>query len=90
MSSIRDLLSVFAAYRSATGLAQATVSTRFLGRGSRLGELMAGGDMGSLRIDRTLADISRQWPAEAAWPEGVERPDPPPLPQREREAEASR
>lgn len=76
MSPIESLLTVVDAYREATGLAEATVSTRFLARGSQLKDLREGADIGSRRVERVLAEMSAQWPAGAAWPEGVVRPSP--------------
>jgi hypothetical protein len=72
--SVDALLKIIACYAAATGLAEATVSSRFLQRGSRLAELQAGGDMGARHIERVLARFSEEWPADAPWPEGVERP----------------
>ncbi len=74
MNDIRRLLLVFDAYAALTGQAEATISTRFLGNGNRIGEIRAGGDMGSRRIARALAAFSAAWPVGADWPDGVERP----------------
>lgn len=76
--SIDALKSVFTTYCAATGLAEATVSTRFLGRGGRFEQIKAGGDMGARTIDRIIADFAAHWPADAAWPDGVARPEPRP------------
>ena len=71
---LNDLLTVIDAYAAATGLADATISTRVFGRGTRLGEIRAGGDIGARTSSRALAALSDCWPAGAAWPEGVARP----------------
>jgi hypothetical protein len=78
MSSVEHLLTVFDAFRAATGLADATVSTRFLDRGSRIVALRAGGDMGAKRIARALDDFSAAWPPDAVWPAHVPRGAPAP------------
>jgi hypothetical protein len=74
MNDIRKLILVFDAFAALTGQAEATVSTKFLGNGNRIREIRDGGDMGSRRIARALAQFSAHWPVGAAWPEGVERP----------------
>lgn len=78
MNDIEKLLRVFDAYVAATDSAEATVSARFLGRGGRIADLKRGGDMGSRTIQRALDLFSAQWPAAAAWPDGVGRPAPSP------------
>lgn len=75
MTQIEQLLATLRAYAKAAGLAEATVSTRFLGRGSRAAALAAGGDMGSRNITAALARFSAEWPEGAVWPEGVARPE---------------
>ena len=74
MDEIQRFLLVFDAYCSAVGKAQATVSAKFLGRGSRIEELRAGGDIGAKVLARTLRGFSVHWPEGAEWPEGIERP----------------
>ena len=68
MTDADRLLIVFDAYRAATGLAAATVSGRFLGRSSRIRELLAGGDIGSRRACDAIAAFKAAWPEGAAWP----------------------
>jgi hypothetical protein len=79
MTLIEALLAVTRAYATATGLAEATISRRFLGGGSRAATLCAGGDMGALTIAKAIERFARNWPPGAAWPEGVERPAAPAL-----------
>ncbi len=74
MNDLSKLLAVCDTYAALTGQAEATISTRFLGNGNRIREIRAGGDMGSRRIVRALAQFSALWPENAQWPEGVERP----------------
>jgi hypothetical protein len=74
MNDIQKLLIVFDAYVALTGQAPSTVSTRFMQRGARIGDLRAGGDMGSRTIQKIIKTFSEQWPVGAPWPDGVERP----------------
>jgi hypothetical protein len=74
MTSIESLIAVFDAYAASSRQAEATVATKFLGRGNRMSELRAGGDMGARTIARALQAFSNHWPEGAVWPEGVERP----------------
>jgi hypothetical protein len=81
MNDLDQLLIVFDAYVSATGLAEATVSSRILGRGARIADLRAGGDMGSRTVHKAIEKFAENWPALTPWPEGVVRPDVPSNPQ---------
>ena len=75
MTLIEQLLLVAETYGKFTGLAEATVSARFAGRGARIGELRHGGDMGARTIARSLQKFSEMWPEGAEWPEGVDQPE---------------
>lgn len=72
------LLVVFDAFVNATGRAEATVSAQFFGRGGRIKDLRAGGDMGSRTIADVMKEFSRRWPNDLDWPEGIARPEPAP------------
>jgi hypothetical protein len=74
MNDIQSLILVFNAYLAATGQAEATISTKFLGNGNRIREIREGGDMGSRRIARALTAFSAAWPPDAQWPDLVARP----------------
>ncbi|HYA74522.1 MAG TPA: hypothetical protein VEF36_15330, partial [Roseiarcus sp.] len=74
MSPIEQLLAVLHAYAAATGLAEATVSRRFLGGGGRAAQLRAGSDMGARTLVGALERFSDEWPEGTDWPVGVERP----------------
>ncbi len=78
MSPIENLLSVVDAYAAATGLAEATISTRFLAGGRVILDLRNGRDMGVRRIERAVESFAREWPADAEWPADVPRPAPTP------------
>ena len=77
-SPLAGLFEVFAAYQSATRLPASTVSYRFFGRVTRIGELLEGGDIGAIHLSRVLAKFARSWPDGAAWPASVPFPDAPP------------
>lgn len=72
--TIAAFLSVFDAYVASTKLSPATVSRHLLGRGSRIADLRAGGDIGVQTLERALLDLSSSWPEGAAWPADVSRP----------------
>jgi hypothetical protein len=76
MNQIDQLLRVVEAYAAHTGLAEATISTRFAGRGARIGDLRQGGDMGSRTIACIIQKFSENWPEGAIWPADVPRPSP--------------
>lgn len=77
LADIDRLLLVFDAYSSATRRRETAVSRQFLGRGSRISELRAGGDVGSRQASKIVAAFSANWPAGAVWPAGVPRPGAP-------------
>jgi hypothetical protein len=74
MDELEALLKIVDAYASHTGLAEATISTKFLGRGTRITELRSGGDMGTRTVRRAIEAFSENWPEGAAWPKGIDRP----------------
>ena len=76
MSSIADLLEVVSRFGEASGLAEGTVSARFLGGGAVARKLRGGADMGARRIARAMEEFSAAWPEGAEWPAGVPRPAP--------------
>jgi hypothetical protein len=74
-SPTRDrLLRLAEAYANARGLSLARVSTLAANDGKVLGRLQIGRDCTLSTYDQMLAWFSANWPAELAWPEGVERP----------------
>lgn len=68
------LLSLFDGYCVATGLSEARVSTIVLNGGHRVGRLRRGASFTVKTYDKAMGWFSEHWPADAAWPEGVERP----------------
>lgn len=75
MIRLEHLLTTVEAYRAATGLAEATISTRVLKDGKRLAALRAGRDIGILRLEEAMRWFSDHWPADAVWPSDVPRPE---------------
>ena len=77
MTDLAALLTLSDAYCKASGLAEATLSTRLLGAGSRLRKLSDGkSDIGVRRLAKALAWLSSHWPDGALWPAEIERPPP--------------
>jgi len=74
MLEIAALIRVIDAYISASGLAEGTVSARFLGRAGRVRELRAGGDIGARKLASVMTMFSAAWPEGAQWPADVPRP----------------
>ena len=76
MNALDTLFLLSGAYCRATGLAEATLSSRMLGDGKRLAAIREKSDIGVRRLNRAIRWLSDNWPADAAWPEGVARPAP--------------
>ena len=81
MSMIDSLIQVSDAYREALALggrklSTARLSTLVFGDGKVLPELAAKSrDITTGRLETALVWFSANWPADAAWPKGVARPD---------------
>ena len=80
MNDVASLLRVIDRFAEHTHLAEATISTRFFSRGTRIAELRAGGDMGARTIRRALEKFIENWPAGVDWPSDVGRPSLDPSP----------
>lgn len=74
MFTISALMSLVEAYSKASGLAEATISSRLFNDGKRLSEVRQGADIGVRRIERAVTWLSANWPTDAEWPAGVPRP----------------
>jgi hypothetical protein len=72
--NIQAFLSVVDAYCAATGLAEATVSTRVLFDGKRIEKIRAGNDIGVRRMEEAVHWFAQNWPPAAKWPRGIARP----------------
>lgn len=77
MTALASLFTLIDVYCVATGLAEATVSTRLFSDGKRIASLRLGGDMGVRRLERALQWFSDNWPSEADWPADIARPEVP-------------
>lgn len=75
MSAINGLLSVSEAYRNARGISASRLSTIVFGDGKVLPQLASGDrDITTRRLETAIQWFSDHWPADADWPEGIERP----------------
>lgn len=71
---IANLLSAADVWCAATGKAEATLSTRMLKDGKRLGRIRAGADIGVLTIATAMRWLFDNWPDGLDWPSGIPRP----------------
>lgn len=74
MTRIDHLLILAKAYAKATGLSEATISTRVMNDGKRLAAIRSGKDIGSRRLEEAICWFARHWPADVPWPLGISRP----------------
>lgn len=72
--SVANFIKVLEAFCAATGLREATVSTKVFNDGGRIDMIRAGGDIGANKLDKAMTWLATNWPADAVWPEDVERP----------------
>ena len=75
MADINDLLKLVEVYAGATGLAEATISTKVLNDGKRIEAIRDGCDIGVRRLDEAISWFSANWPEQARWPRGIPRPE---------------
>ncbi len=74
MCDIASFLRVIDAYRTATGVSDGGLSARLFNAGHRIQQIRAGSDIGVRRMAEALAWLSAHWPADAGWPDDVQRP----------------
>lgn len=74
---LRDQLSaVIRAYADASGLSLARVSTLVFSDGKRATKILAGEtDITTGTYERAMQWFAANWPADAAWPAGIARPE---------------
>lgn len=77
MTLRETLLAIADAFGTARGIGRQRVSTLVFNRGGRLDDIAAGGDVATGTYERAMAWFSENWPADAAWPEGIIRPSQP-------------
>lgn len=70
------LLHVANLYCGARKLSHGRVSTLIFGGGDRLSGIAEGKDLNTRSFERAMIWFSANWPADLAWPEGIERPAP--------------
>ncbi|MBB4952741.1 hypothetical protein H4S14_000783 [Agrobacterium vitis] len=75
MQTLTSLLTLVDAYCQASGLAEATVSSRLFNDGKRLGEVRRGADIGVQRVERAVRWLHEHWPDGFPWPNGISTPD---------------
>lgn len=76
MTLREKLLAASDAYCQATSLSVSRLSTIMLGGGHRLSGVAAGKDINTKTYESAMQWLSDNWPDDAGWPEGVERPAP--------------
>lgn len=74
MLRIPDLLRIADTYRAFLGIEEKTVSHRVFGDSKKLTALRTGSDISTGRFNGAFQWFSANWPADLAWPEGIERP----------------
>jgi len=74
MTLTESLIAVCDSFCSATGRSRSRVSTIIFGGGDRLDGVARGRDLNTRSYEKAMAWFSANWPADLAWPEGIERP----------------
>lgn len=75
MTLLDHLISVSEAFAAARGLSRSRVSTIVFGDGRKLDLVIRdGADITTRRLEAAMSWFSANWPAGAAWPDGVPRP----------------
>jgi len=77
MNSVDAFLALIDIYRTSTGLAEATVSSRLFNDGKRIASIRDGSDIGVRRLSTAMNWISDNWPPDANWPDHIQRPHSP-------------
>jgi hypothetical protein len=70
------LLQLIDAYTKATNVEDKTLSFRVFGDSKKISALRGGADITVGRFNAAYRWFSDNWPGEAPWPHGVERPEP--------------
>lgn len=74
LTATASLLRLADAFCAATGRSKSRVATVIFNDGKKFGLIEAGGDVGTKVFERALRWFADNWPADTAWPEGVDRP----------------
>jgi hypothetical protein len=74
MEMVNALFALVDAYRTATGLSEARISTLVLKGGRRISEIRLGSDIGIRRLHQAIDWFADHWPDDVPWPPDVPRP----------------
>lgn len=73
-SATASLIATSDAYCTAVGLSRSRVSTVIFNDGKALDRIDGGGDLTTRSFEKAMAWFAENWPADTAWPKGVDRP----------------
>lgn len=76
MTLRNQLLAAAAAYADLVGIKRTWLSTLLFTDGKRLDLIAGGRDLNTKTFERAMQWLSDHWPEGAAWPDGVDRPEP--------------
>lgn len=76
MFSIAALLTLSDRFCTAQAVQEKTLSFWVFGDSKKLKALRDGADITTARFNNAVHWFARNWPADLAWPEGIERPSP--------------
>lgn len=74
MNMILGLVNLCDAYCAAARLSRSRLSTIIFNDGKALDRVAGGGDLNTRSYEKAIAWLSENWPEDAVWPDGVERP----------------
>ncbi|MGE0845520.1 MAG: hypothetical protein AB7L41_04570 [Flavobacteriaceae bacterium] len=75
MADLLHLLRLADAFIAATAIKEVTLSHRVFGDSKKIGMLRGGGDITVTRYNAAIDWFAANWPADAAWPAGIARPE---------------
>jgi len=70
----QHLIDLAATYEAATGASRATIGKRALNDNTFYARIEDGSGFTIKTFDNLVGWFSENWPADPAWPEGIERP----------------
>jgi hypothetical protein len=76
MTLRESLIAAVKAFVSGSLMGQRRLSTIVFGSGARFDQICAGSDVSTGTYERAMKWLSDNWPENAVWPEGVDRPMP--------------
>ena len=74
MVSIDQFLELVSRFAEASGISEATASTRLFNDGKRMQQLRNGGDVGIRKVEAAMHRMSECWPEGVVWPRQIKRP----------------